>query len=155
MPDGVQTNKSGRGRVAVPACISDAIPNAEGKRNCFIAGVDWRTGRGLLYDATSGQWRQGTQAARLDCRCCGHIWQPHIIPLCNGLPVALPKCCPRCKSPYWNTPRKYKLAREHRARPEVDSLPRSPMLINRTKAIRAETWDKLARARVADMGGTD
>jgi predicted Zn-ribbon and HTH transcriptional regulator len=33
------------------------------------------------------------------CERCGHIWLPR-----NK--VDEPKVCPKCKSPYWNTPRK-------------------------------------------------
>jgi predicted Zn-ribbon and HTH transcriptional regulator len=36
------------------------------------------------------------------CERCGHEW----IPREQG--AAEPKVCPKCKSPYWNTPRKVK-----------------------------------------------
>ncbi|MBV9176918.1 MAG: hypothetical protein JO327_09965 [Nitrososphaeraceae archaeon] len=32
------------------------------------------------------------------CERCGHKWAPR--------ENEVPKVCPRCKSPYWNTPRK-------------------------------------------------
>jgi predicted Zn-ribbon and HTH transcriptional regulator len=32
------------------------------------------------------------------CERCGHIWAPR--------EEEQPKVCPKCKSPYWNTPRK-------------------------------------------------
>jgi hypothetical protein len=39
------------------------------------------------------------------CQCarCGHIWLPTGW---NGEPAELPKCCAKCKSPYWNTPKR-------------------------------------------------
>jgi predicted Zn-ribbon and HTH transcriptional regulator len=35
----------------------------------------------------------------LECTCerCGHEWKSKL---------ASPKVCPKCKSPYWNTPKK-------------------------------------------------
>jgi predicted Zn-ribbon and HTH transcriptional regulator len=35
------------------------------------------------------------------CERCGHTWVP--------VSEAKPKVCPKCKSPYWDTPRKVKL----------------------------------------------
>ena len=35
----------------------------------------------------------------LKCERCGHEWQPHDI-------NQLPRVCPKCKSPYWDRPRK-------------------------------------------------
>ena len=32
------------------------------------------------------------------CERCGHIWAPR--------DKETPKVCPKCKSPYWNRPRK-------------------------------------------------
>ncbi len=37
----------------------------------------------------------------LQCERCKHEWIPRDINV-------LPKVCPSCKSPYWNTPRKVK-----------------------------------------------
>lgn len=34
------------------------------------------------------------------CERCGHIWVPR--------KKGEPRVCPKCKSPYWNTPRKGK-----------------------------------------------
>lgn len=36
------------------------------------------------------------------CERCGHIWRPR-----EG--TKEPKVCPKCKSPYWNTPKKDKM----------------------------------------------
>ncbi len=32
------------------------------------------------------------------CERCGHVWMPR--------DEAKPKVCPKCKSPYWDSPRK-------------------------------------------------
>lgn len=34
------------------------------------------------------------------CERCGHEWAPRA-----NEPDKLPVCCPKCCSPYWNTPR--------------------------------------------------
>jgi predicted Zn-ribbon and HTH transcriptional regulator len=36
------------------------------------------------------------------CERCGHEWQP------RDPKAPEPKVCPKCKSPYWNTPRRNK-----------------------------------------------
>jgi len=36
------------------------------------------------------------------CNRCGHEWKP------RQSTEGEPKVCPKCKSPYWNKPRKYK-----------------------------------------------
>jgi predicted Zn-ribbon and HTH transcriptional regulator len=38
------------------------------------------------------------------CERCGHKWAPR--------ENEIPKVCPRCKSPYWNTPRKMETKHE-------------------------------------------
>src|SRR5262245_13005491 len=37
------------------------------------------------------------------CERCGHIWVPRVT-------TVRPETCPRCKSPYWNRPRRVKAA---------------------------------------------
>ena len=39
------------------------------------------------------------------CERCDHWWVPR-----NKGEAVVPKVCPRCKSPYWNVPRKPKKA---------------------------------------------
>ncbi len=46
------------------------------------------------------QKMNGIKVFYLECLRCGHKWLPR-------RPVA-PKACPKCNSPYWNKPRKYK-----------------------------------------------
>ena len=48
----------------------------------------------------------------LECNRCGHKWVPR--------KVTLPKNCPnpKCKSPYWNKPRKYQTNVKEETRPE-------------------------------------
>ena len=43
------------------------------------------------------------------CERCGHIWVSRLIK--SGDKKA-PVVCPKCKSPYWNIPRKNKKKRE-------------------------------------------
>ena len=38
-----------------------------------------------------------TRVLGYTCNRCGHIWVPRSF--------RTPKTCPKCKSPYWNTPR--------------------------------------------------
>lgn len=38
------------------------------------------------------------------CERCGHIWLPRKQE--NGKEQLEPRVCPKCKSPYWNTPRR-------------------------------------------------
>ena len=40
------------------------------------------------------------------CERCNHKWLPRA-----NEPKSLPVCCPKCCSPYWNTPRKLKQAK--------------------------------------------
>ena len=41
------------------------------------------------------------------CDRCGHEWLPkELLEKLDELDKHLPKVCPKCKSPYWNTPRK-------------------------------------------------
>lgn len=40
------------------------------------------------------------------CERCGHIWAPRQDKSTDK--KTLPTVCPRCKSPYWNSPRKNK-----------------------------------------------
>ena len=41
------------------------------------------------------------------CERCEHIWLPRDIEKKTGKLDGLePKVCPKCKSPYWNVPRK-------------------------------------------------
>jgi hypothetical protein len=41
------------------------------------------------------------------CERCHHIWLPrNIKDRITGASAAIPKVCPSCKSPYWNTPRR-------------------------------------------------
>jgi uncharacterized OB-fold protein len=39
------------------------------------------------------------------CKRCGHIWQPRREWDGQNEP-ALPRICPKCKSPYWSVPRR-------------------------------------------------
>jgi len=43
------------------------------------------------------------------CERCDHIWAPR---LRTRIEQKKPLVCPRCKSPYWNIPRKNKLKRK-------------------------------------------
>ena len=46
------------------------------------------------------------------CERCGHIWLPRgIESKIDKLDDAEPKVCPKCKSPYWNTPRKLNITK--------------------------------------------
>jgi Zn finger protein HypA/HybF involved in hydrogenase expression len=38
------------------------------------------------------------------CERCSYEWASRKVS-----PERLPKCCPRCNSPYWNSPRKNKI----------------------------------------------
>ena len=41
------------------------------------------------------------------CERCGHIWLPrNATDKLNNLEAEKPKVCPKCKSAYWNTPKK-------------------------------------------------
>lgn len=41
------------------------------------------------------------------CERCNHEWLPRdITSKLDKLNTNLPKVCPKCKSPYWDTPRK-------------------------------------------------
>ncbi len=44
------------------------------------------------------------------CERCGHLWAPRQA-LDSGEEVALPKVCPKCKSAWWDVPRKEKKAK--------------------------------------------
>ena len=146
MPGHGKASKSGRGRVAVPARIAAAIPNAERRRDCFIAGVDWRTGRGLARSLLSGEWRVLPCAAVVDCCRCGHAWRPRIA--ITGGCATLPAKCPKCFSPYWNAPRKYALRAGDAARRDTGERGSNPEAINRRKALLAREWDAAARGEV-------
>ena len=40
------------------------------------------------------------------CERCGHEWQarqPRNAPVAKGDPLPIPKLCPKCKSPWWET----------------------------------------------------
>lgn len=37
----------------------------------------------------------------MTCSRCGHTWEPR-----EDVAVKAPRVCPKCKSPYWNRPRK-------------------------------------------------
>ncbi len=57
----------------------------------------------MLYLTSDTNGRIGAVVAKVRlwgyrCERCGHEWLPR-----KG---EEPKVCPRCKSPYWNTPRK-------------------------------------------------
>jgi len=58
-----------------------------------------------ISDILNGMGRASVNAYQ--CDRCGHIWLPKTW---DGKPKSLnkllPKVCPACKSPYWNTPRK-------------------------------------------------
>jgi hypothetical protein len=47
------------------------------------------------------------QVNAYQCDRCGYIWYPRSRMAVEGEPE-LPKTCPHCRSPYWNTPRKNK-----------------------------------------------
>ena len=40
------------------------------------------------------------------CERCGHVWVPRQPK--DGGEIVMPKVCPTCKSPYWDTPRRQK-----------------------------------------------
>ena len=41
------------------------------------------------------------------CDRCSHVWLPKdLLNKLEELDKYLPKVCPKCKSPYWNTPKK-------------------------------------------------
>lgn len=40
------------------------------------------------------------------CKRCSHSWLPRDMAYIKG--KELPKICPKCKSPYWNRPRRVK-----------------------------------------------
>jgi len=40
------------------------------------------------------------------CERCNHIWAPRFI---KNNPQKKPLVCPKCKSPYWNIPKKIKI----------------------------------------------
>ena len=41
------------------------------------------------------------------CDRCGHIWMPReAASKLDNLDANLPKVCPKCKSPYWDIPKK-------------------------------------------------
>jgi hypothetical protein len=52
----------------------------------------------------------GVSRTKIDafkCDRCGHVWLPkELIGKLEELDKHMPKVCPKCKSPYWNTPRK-------------------------------------------------
>lgn len=52
----------------------------------------------------------------LTCNRCYESWAAE---------VKNPKRCPRCKSPYWNKPRKYKLKSKPEATPTAYREPRA------------------------------
>ena len=47
-------------------------------------------------EAGARVWIRGNKCYR-----CGHEWKPENIDI-------IPRVCPKCKSPYWNTPKKEK-----------------------------------------------
>jgi predicted Zn-ribbon and HTH transcriptional regulator len=47
------------------------------------------------------------QVQGFKCERCGHVWAPRQA-LDNGKPVRLPKVCPKCKSAWWDVPKKKK-----------------------------------------------
>ena len=147
MPGHGKASKSGRGRVAVPARIAAAIPNAERKRDCFIAGIDWRTGRGLVTTLKDGR-------AIVYCCRCGHEWIPRI-KIIKGV-ARTPRKCPACTSKEWNAPRKYETTEGNAARLDAflaeafaqswQGILETPQEIENMKAERARAWDEWARA---------
>jgi predicted Zn-ribbon and HTH transcriptional regulator len=61
----------------------------------FICGIRVEVIYQKVYELT----RMGEVTLRgFKCERCGHIWAPR--------EEEQPKVCPRCKSPYWNTPRR-------------------------------------------------
>lgn len=45
------------------------------------------------------QYMARIKADAYKCERCGHVWLPRKA-------TKIPKVCPKCKSPYWNEPRK-------------------------------------------------
>lgn len=50
------------------------------------------------------------------CERCGHVWMPR-----NNKEV--PRVCPKCKSPYWNRPRREKQKTERTPRTKKTRSP--------------------------------
>jgi len=42
------------------------------------------------------------------CKRCGHVWLPRGQHKDGEGEPELPRVCPKCKSPYWNVPRRAK-----------------------------------------------
>jgi Zn-finger nucleic acid-binding protein len=63
-----------------------------------------------LTDITIGAILLGMGRVKVDafrCDRCGHVWLPkELLEKLDELDKHLPKVCPKCKNPYWNTPRK-------------------------------------------------
>jgi len=56
-------------------------------------------------DTLQGMGRENVLAFK--CDRCGHVWLPRDnVDKLAELDKHLPKVCPKCKSPYWNIPRK-------------------------------------------------
>jgi predicted Zn-ribbon and HTH transcriptional regulator len=54
--------------------------------------------------STGSPPRAGMAKVQVDawkCERCGHVWMPREVDMA-------PRVCPRCKSPYWDRPRKPK-----------------------------------------------
>jgi rubrerythrin len=59
-----------------------------------------------IYQKVYRSFRLGEITIKgFQCERCGHIWAPR--------EEEQPKVCPRCKSPYWNTPRRMKGKKLH------------------------------------------
>ena len=50
------------------------------------------------------------------CERCGHTWAPRQA-LDSGEPIPVPKVCPKCKSAWWDTPRKEKKGGSAKGKP--------------------------------------
>jgi predicted nucleic acid-binding Zn-ribbon protein len=55
--------------------------------------------------------RGGFKLPTLKCVRCGHTWPPRT--------QNLPKVCPKCKSPYWNTAKRVKKSEEQDEKKEI------------------------------------
>jgi len=58
---------------------------------------------------------------QFQCERCGHVWFPRQ-PVTDERELDLPKTCPHCKSPYWNSPRKNKRHSSRGEKAESESV---------------------------------
>lgn len=51
-----------------------------------------------------------------ECLRCGHQWIPRV------MTETEPTICPKCKSPYWNKPRRDRVAEQRVKKPQVKGV---------------------------------